>query len=175
MGGVKWVSNPCVGVKDEEVCHSDAECSYPPRGTYTDCKGVALYPLNNQTRIDSQCTRTCSSKEWGVMYESQSTKLSLEIAPGHRLLAQKYGSKRDKALATKGQAAKEGLSVQETERVMNIELFLEGQTKWEADSPHHFMMLYEMFQHTADQGQKEAANRSYQSWILRHTYPLSSW
>ena len=58
---------------------------------------------------------------------------------------QKYGSKRDKALATKGQAAKEGLSVWETERVMDIELFLKGQTKWKADSPHCLMMLYEMF------------------------------
>ena len=34
MGGVKQVSNPYVGVKDEAVCLSDAECSYLPRGTY---------------------------------------------------------------------------------------------------------------------------------------------
>ena len=71
-------------------------------------------------------------------------------------MMQKYGSKRDKALATKVQAAKEGLSVQEAERVMDIELFLEVQVKWEADSPHHFMMLYKMFHHATDQGQKEA-------------------
>ena len=64
-GGVKWVSNPNVRVKDEAVCHPDAECSYPPGGTYTNCRGVALYPLNNQTRIDSQCMRMCSSKEGG--------------------------------------------------------------------------------------------------------------
>ena len=69
---------------------------------------------------------------------------------------QKYGSKRDKALAAKGWAAKEGLSVQEAERVMDIELFLEGQMKWEADSPHHLMIFYEKFHHAADQGQKEA-------------------
>ena len=30
-GRVKWVSNPHVGVKDEVVCLSDAECSYPPK------------------------------------------------------------------------------------------------------------------------------------------------
>ena len=47
MGGVKRVSNPLVGVKDEVVCHPDVECSYPPRGTYTNCREVALYPLNN--------------------------------------------------------------------------------------------------------------------------------
>ena len=69
---------------------------------------------------------------------------------------QRYGSKRDKAPATKGQAAKEGLSVQEAERVMDIELLLEGQAKWEADSPHHLMMIYEMFHHATDQGWKEA-------------------
>ena len=54
-------------------------------------------------------------------------------------MMQKYGSKRDKALAAKGQAAKEGLSVQEAERVMDMRLFLEGKANWEADSsplPH---------------------------------------
>ena len=38
---------------------------------------------------------------------------------------------------------------------MDVELFLEGQAKWEADSPHYFMMLYKMFHHAMDQGQKE--------------------
>ena len=45
-------------------------------------------------------------------------------------MTRKYGSKRDKAIATKGQAAKEGLSVWEAERVMDVELFIEGQAKW---------------------------------------------
>ena len=31
MGGVKWVINPHVRVKDEVVCLSDVECSYPPK------------------------------------------------------------------------------------------------------------------------------------------------
>ena len=34
VGGVKRVSKPHVGVKDEAVYHSDMECSYLPRGTY---------------------------------------------------------------------------------------------------------------------------------------------
>ena len=34
----------------------------------------------------------------------------------------KYGSKRDKSLATKGWAARDGLSVQETECLMDVEL-----------------------------------------------------
>ena len=33
-GGVKWVSNPCVRVKDKVVYHSDGECSYLPSGSY---------------------------------------------------------------------------------------------------------------------------------------------
>ena len=39
--------------------------------------------------------------------------------------------------------------------MMDIELFLEGQVRWEADSPHLLMMLYETFCHAMDQGQKE--------------------
>ena len=39
---------------------------------------------------------------------------------------------------------------------MDVKLFLEGQTKWEADSPDCLMMFYEMFQHAMDQGLKEA-------------------
>ena len=39
---------------------------------------------------------------------------------------------------------------------MDVELFLEGQTKWEEDSQHQLVMLYEMFRHAADEGQKEA-------------------
>ena len=71
-------------------------------------------------------------------------------------MVKKYGSKRDKAVATKGQAAREGWPVQETKRMMVVELFLEGQTKWEEESPHQLVMLYEMFKHADDEGQKEA-------------------
>ena len=39
---------------------------------------------------------------------------------------------------------------------MDVELFLEGQTKWEKDSPHWLVMLYEMFKHAANKGWKEA-------------------
>ena len=39
---------------------------------------------------------------------------------------------------------------------MDVELFLEGQTRWEVDSPHHLIILHEMFQHASEQGQKEA-------------------
>ena len=71
-------------------------------------------------------------------------------------MVKKYKSKRGKAVATKGQAAWEGQSVWHTKRMMDVELFLEGQTKWEEDSPHWLVMLYEMFRHAAAKGQKEA-------------------
>ena len=69
---------------------------------------------------------------------------------------QKYGSKRDKALAAKGWAIRESLSVWETEWLMDVKLFLEGQAKWEMDSPYHCVMIHEMFQHASEQGPKEA-------------------
>ena len=62
MGGVKWVSNPHVRVKDLLVYHFDAECSCPPRGTYTNYRGVALYP-SEQPDNKQQCTRSCYLKQ----------------------------------------------------------------------------------------------------------------
>ena len=44
-------------------------------------------------------------------------------------MTRKYESKRDKAIAAKGWAAKEGLSIWGAERIMNVELFIEGQAK----------------------------------------------
>ena len=71
-------------------------------------------------------------------------------------MVKKYSSKRDKAEAAKGWAAQEAWSVREAERVMDVELFLEGQAKWEKDSPYCLAMMYEMFRHATDEGQKEA-------------------
>ena len=41
------------------------------------------------------------------------------------------------------------------EWVMDVDLFLEIQNKWAEDSPHHLVILYEMFWHAAIEGQKE--------------------
>ena len=71
-------------------------------------------------------------------------------------MVKRYRSKRDKAAAAKRQAAREGQSVQEIKRMMDMELFLEGQTKWEEHSPHWLVMLYEMFKHVTDEGEKGA-------------------
>ena len=39
---------------------------------------------------------------------------------------------------------------------MDVELFLEEQARWEKDSPHHLVMLHEMFQHALEKGWREA-------------------
>ena len=46
--------------------------------------------------------------------------------------------------------------MRETKRVMDVELFLERQAKWEKDSPYCLAMMYEMFRHAANEGWKEA-------------------
>ena len=65
------VSNPHVRVKGKSACHSDVECSYLPRGTYTNCRGVALYPVSNQIRINSQCMRMFPLKQGGLYMDPQ--------------------------------------------------------------------------------------------------------
>ena len=62
----------------------------------------------------------------------------------------------NKFLTAKEQANKEGLSVWEVECHIDVELFLEGQARWEEDSPHCLIILHEMFQYALEQGQKEA-------------------
>ena len=59
--------------------------------------------------------------------------------------------------------------VQETKRLMDVKLFLEGQAKWEADSPHHLVILHKMFQHASEQGQKEAKHMVHQG--CQHKLP----
>ena len=49
----------------------------------------------------------------------------------------------------------EGLLVREMECHMVVEMFLEGQAGWEIDSPHFPIIMHEMFQYAAEQGQKE--------------------
>ena len=46
--------------------------------------------------------------------------------------------------------------MRETERVMDVELFLKGQAEWEKDRPYHLAMMYEMFRHATNEGQKKA-------------------
>ena len=63
-----------------------------------------------------------------------------------------YKSKREKFQATKWQTADEQKPVREMERIMDVELFLRIQDQWAEDSPHHMVILHEMFQHAAAEG-----------------------
>ena len=67
-----------------------------------------------------------------------------------------YQDKHNKSLAAKEWTNTEGLSVREMEHHMDVEMLLEVYAGWEVDSPHHPIILHEMFQHAVEQGQKEA-------------------
>ena len=43
----------------------------------------------------------------------------------------------------------------EMERALDVDLFLKAQGQWAKDSPHHLIILHEMFLHAASEGWKE--------------------
>ena len=45
--------------------------------------------------------------------------------------------------------------MQEMERAVDVDLFLEAQEQWAKDSPHRLIILHEMFLHAAYKGWKE--------------------
>ena len=55
----------------------------------------------------------------------------------------------------KKRSAEEHRPVQELEWAMDVELFLEHWGNWPEDSPHHLMILHEIFWHATNEGQKE--------------------
>ena len=65
-----------------------------------------------------------------------------------------YCSKWEKSQEAKRRSAVEQRPVCEQERVMDVDLFLEIQGKWPEDSPHHLVILHEMFCHAALEGWK---------------------
>ena len=78
----------------------------------------------------------------------------------HRLMVVRYCNKQEKFHVAKQWSVEERRLVHELERVMDVDLFLDIQNKWAEDSPHHLVILYEMFWHAAIKGQKEA------EWII---------
>ena len=66
MEGVKWVSNPCVRVKDKVVCLSDMECSHPPKEVPTLIVEEWHCTLQKtKPGLIGQYMRMCSSKRRG--------------------------------------------------------------------------------------------------------------
>ena len=74
----------------------------------------------------------------------------------HRLLVVKYKCKRERSQEAKWRSAEERRPVHEMERAVDMDLFLEAQEQWAKDSPHHLVILHEMFLHATSEGQKEA-------------------
>ena len=63
----------------------------------------------------------------------------------------------------------EGQSVREMEHNMDVEMFLDGYAGWEVGSPHHPVILHELFPHAAEQGQKEVECMI--CWGCQHRLP----
>ena len=74
----------------------------------------------------------------------------------HKLMVAKYHSMQEKLQEAKWRSAVKQRLVHELERVMDVGLFLEMQSKWAKDSPHHLVLLHKMICHAAFEGQKEA-------------------
>ena len=72
----------------------------------------------------------------------------------------KYHNKWGKSQEAKWRSAEERRPVHELERVMDVDLFLEAQSKWAEDSPHCLVILHEMFLHAASEGWKEV------EWVI---------
>ena len=52
-------------------------------------------------------------------------------------------------------AGEMGISIQESERQVDMELFLDEYPQWGLGTPHQSVVLHEMFLHATEQGQKE--------------------
>ena len=74
----------------------------------------------------------------------------------HSLLELHYENKRNKTLTAKEWVGTEGLSFQETECHMDIDMFLDEYLHWEAEGLPHPLILQEMFLHAAHSGRREA-------------------
>ena len=74
----------------------------------------------------------------------------------HELMVAKYGCKREKSQEAKQRSTEERKPMQEMERAVDVDLFLEAQEQWAKDSPHQLIILHEMFLHAAYKGWKEA-------------------
>ena len=67
----------------------------------------------------------------------------------------KYRNKWGKLQEAKWRSTEEWRPVHELERAMDVDLFLEAQSKWAEYSPHCLVILHEMFLHAASEGWKE--------------------
>ena len=59
-----------------------------------------------------------------------------------------YGGCIKRSRAAQERAEEEGISVLESERMVDLELFLDEYPRWGLGTPHQLVVLHEMFLHT---------------------------
>ena len=67
-----------------------------------------------------------------------------------------YGGCVERSWVAQERAEEEGISIRESEQIVDLELFLDEYPWWGLGTPHQSVVLNEMFLHAAGQGQKEA-------------------
>ena len=72
------------------------------------------------------------------------------------LLTLQYGGQMERAQMARKHAEETGMSIRESERVVDCELFLDEYPRWGLGTPHWSVVLHEMFLHATGWGQKEA-------------------
>ena len=76
---------------------------------------------------------------------------SFHFVPSYSaLLTLRYGDRMEKSWVTHHHAEEEGLSIQEAERVIESEMFLDEYPRWELRTPHQTVILHKMFLHAAE-------------------------
>ena len=74
----------------------------------------------------------------------------------HSLLGWHYGDRRSKTVTIKELANAEGLSIQEIECHMDVDMFLDEYQCWDAGGLHCLLNLQEIFLHATHMGRREA-------------------
>ena len=72
------------------------------------------------------------------------------------LLTLHYGGQIERTWVARERANEEGISIRESEQMVDLELFLDEYPWWGLGTPHWLVVLHELFLHAAGQGQKEA-------------------
>ena len=78
------------------------------------------------------------------------------LAGDSTLLTLHYRGCIERSQVAQERAEDEGISVQESEQMVDLELFLDEYPQWGLGTPHQSVVLHEMFLHTTGQGWKEA-------------------
>ena len=89
------------------------------------------------------------------LYFCHSCSLFSSSCSYHKLLVAWYGSKWEQCQEAKWRSAEGWGPIREMEWAVDVDLFLSAQNHWADNSPHHLVILHEMFLHATSEGQKE--------------------